>query len=293
MLRSRRKRSDRRETCLLIGQGPGDLKRLLSVAEWHLQFGTIVAWIIDSFWVDHIPLVARLCPLVNHLFITSFEDIPQWRRITGVSTSWLPWGTDALDLGSGEAERPWDILRLGRQPPEWDDDSSNRAAARLLNLCYQGRIPGPGLTPLENQRLVMRGYASTKYLIAFSNAVNPGAQTHPTREYLTGRWVDALAGGATVAGIAPKSADAVSLLWDGATLDLGTVHRPQGLGIIADAVKAWTPHVALRNHYMALKNLDWRWRLKTIADSLSAETPTLRREMARLSARIQALEGRL
>jgi len=293
LLRSRRKRSDRQETCLLIGQGPSDLKRVLRVADWHLQFGTIAAWIIDSFWVDHIPLVARLSPLFNHFFVTSLEDIPQWRQTTGVTTTWLPWGTDALDLGSGGGERPLDILRLGRQPTEWEDDLSNLNAARALNLTYQGRIPGDTLTALENQRLVMHLYGSTKYLIAFSNIVNPGNQTHPKREYLTGRWVDALAGGAIVAGIAPKGEGVDRLLWDGATLELGSIRRQQGLEIIADALKKWTPAIPKKNHLMALKNLDWRWRLKILAETLSAETPTLRAEIARLSARINSLETSL
>lgn len=289
IVRRRRKRSGNREACLLICQGPGDLEKVLNVDDWRWGFGTIAAWIIDSFWLNHIPFFARLSRPFDHFFITSFEDIPHWQRITGVPTTWLPWGTDALDLGSSAAERPLDILRLGRQPHEWGDDLSNSAAARSLNLSYQGRIPGDTLTALENQKLVMRLYGSAKYLIAFSNSVNPGDQTHPTRQYLTGRWVDALAGGAVVAGIAPKSTDADSLLWEGATLDLGTVRRQQGLSIIADAVRSWTPSAAVRNHSMALKNLDWRWRLSAIADTLSAETPTLRGEMARLSARIEAL----
>jgi hypothetical protein len=291
IIRSRRKRCSDREACLMICQGPGDLLRMLNVEDWHLRFGTVAAWIIDSFWVDHIPFFTRLSRPFDHFFITSFEDIPHWRRVTGVPTTWLPWGTDALDLGSGTAERPWDLLRLGRQPQEWGDDISNMAAARSRNLSYQGRIPGDTLTALENQKLVMRLYSSAKYLIAFSNSVNPGNQTHPTRQYLTGRWVDALAGGAVVAGIAPKGADADSLLWEGATLDLGTVYRQPGLEIIADSVRSWTPAVAMRNHSMALKNLDWRWRLKSLAETLSLETPTLHSEMARLSARIRSLQG--
>jgi hypothetical protein len=291
LMRSRRKRCGDQEACLLICQGPADLVKVLNVENWRSRFGTMAAWIIDSFWVDHIPFFARFSRSFDHFFITSFEDIPHWQRITGVPTTWLPWGTDALDLGSGAAERAWDILRLGRQPQDWGDDPSNMAAARSLNLSYQGRIPGDTLTALENQKLVMRMYGSAKYLIAFSNAVNPGNQTHPTRQYLTGRWVDALAGGAVVAGIAPKGTDADSLLWEGATLDLGTVHRQPGLEIIADAVRSWTPATAMRNHSMALKNLDWRWRLRTIADTLSAETPTLRGEMGRLSARIETLDG--
>ena len=94
-----------------------------------------------------------------------------------------------------------------------------------------------------------------------------------------------------IAGIAPKGTDADALLWEGSTLDLGTVHRQPGLEIIADASRSWTPAAAMRNHVMALKNLDWRWRIKTIAETLSVETTTLRAEIARLSARIEALHG--
>jgi hypothetical protein len=291
IVRSRRERCDDREACLLICQGPGDLRKVLNVENWHSQFGIVAAWIIDSFWLEHIPSFVRFSRSFDHFFVTSFEDAAHWQRITGVPTTWLPWGTDALDLGSGATERPWDILRLGRQPPEWDDDLSNLAAARLLNLSYQGRIAGDTLNALENQKAVMHAYGSAKYLIAFSNIANPGGQTHPTRQYLTGRWVDALAGGAIVAGIAPRGSDADNLLWEGATLELGTLHRSQGLQIIADAAKSWTPASAARNHRMALQRLDWRWRLKTLADTLWAETPALREELARLSARIEALGG--
>jgi hypothetical protein len=291
ILRGRRKRFDDRETCLFICQGPGDLAKVLDVADWRSRFGAVAALIIDSFWLEHIPFLTRVAKPFDHFFVTSFEDIPEWRRITGVPTTWIPWGTDALDLGTGGADRMWDILRVGRQPPEWSDDVSNRAAARSLNLSYQGRIPGETLTALENQKLVMHLYGSAKYLIAFSNAVSPGNQTHPTRQYVTGRWVDALAGGAVVAGIAPAGLFADTLFWEGATLDLGTVHRQAGLEIIAAAASSWTPVIAMRNYTMALKNLDWRWRLKTIADTLSADTPTLRGELARLAARIDALHG--
>ena len=291
IMRGRRQRRDDQEACLLICQGPGDLVRVLNVGDWHVQFGLRAAWIIDSFWVEHIPFFARFSRSFGHFFVTSLEDTHVWQRITGVPTTWLPWGTDALDLGSDAAERPWDILRLGRQPQEWDDDVTNMAAARSLNLSYQGRIPENTFAALENQQAVMRAYRNAKYLLAFSNIVNPGYQTHPTRHYLTGRWVDALAGGATVAGIAPKGADADNLLWEGATLELGTTDRSNGLELIADVVRSWTPANAVRNHLMALKNLDWRWRLRTLADMLSAETPTLHDEMSRLSARIETLGG--
>jgi hypothetical protein len=192
-----------------------------------------------------------------------------------------------LKLGSGAPDREWDITRLGRQPPEWDDDISNALAARSLGISYRGRVPGDGLTALQNQELVMRLYGNSKYLLAFSNAANPALYTHPTRQYLTGRWVDALACGAVVAGIAPRSPDVDELLWQGATLELGSVRRQEGLEIIASALKLWTPKSAMRNNVMALKKLDWRWRLKTLADIFAAETTTLRTELELLTTLIE------
>jgi hypothetical protein len=140
---------------------------------------------------------------------------------------------------------------------------------------------------LQNQELVMRVYGESKYLLAFSNAANPEGYTHPTRQYLTGRWVDALACGAVVAGISPRGSGIDELLWPGATLEFGSIRRQEGLETLAGALKLWTPQSALRNHAMALKKLDWRWRLKTIADICAVDTATLRTELALLTARVE------
>ena len=42
--------------------------------------------------------------------------------------------------------------------------------------------------------------AQAKFTLSFSNLVSPDVQTHPKREYITGRWTDALSAGATVVG---------------------------------------------------------------------------------------------
>jgi hypothetical protein len=275
------------ETCLLICAGPGDIARVVSVEGWRGRFRHLAAWVIDSFWLEFIPKAVRLRNPFDHYFVTRQEDAADWKRITGVPTTWLPWGADALDLGSDGADRPWDLARLGRQPPEWDDDASNGDAARALGLGYHGRLPSDGLTALEVQRQVMGLYAASKYLLAFSNAANPTRWTHPTRQYLTGRWVDALAGGSTVAGVAPRGEDAERLLWPGATLELGSVRRQEGLQVLSDALRSWTPAKAAHNNLMALERLDWRWRLKVIADTLGVGGAALGVEIDRLTRTIE------
>ena len=275
-----------REPCLLVGAGPSDLAKLLNIPDWHKRFGPIGAWIIDSFWTDHLSGKIRLANLFDSFFVTSLEDVDTWKRLTGVPTTWLPWGTDALRLGSGKAQRKWDITRVGRQPPEWEDDQVAAEAATVLGIKYRPRPASNGLDTLENQRLMMDVYADTKYVLAFSNIANPEPYTHPTRQYLTGRWVDGLAGGAVLAGVPPKGAGVDPLLWHGATLEFETIRLEEGLRAIAAALPQWTPQLARNNYAMALERLDWRWRFKVLADGFGLAPPLLASELDLLHERI-------
>jgi hypothetical protein len=286
VLRQRARNGSGDETCLLVCKGPSDLLAILKVENWRKRFRYLTAWIIDSFWLDHIPRSFRVRNPFDHIFVTTLEDVDQWRAIGGVATTWLPWGTDALRLGHGGGHRDWDLMRVGRQPPEWEDDSQAALAAESLGIRYRGRPDSSGLNSVQNQQLMMSAYGATKFNLAFSNAVNCDPNNHPTREYLTGRWVDALACGSTVAGVAPRSASADELLWSGATLELRGVRRNEGLQVVASALKQWTPEMAATNYRMALSRLDWRWRFKAIADFYGIHSAHLTRE-------IQLLEGRI
>lgn len=274
------------EVCLLVCKGPADLLAVLSLENWRKRFRYLAAWVIDSFWLDHIPRVVRLRNPFDHIFVTSLEDVDRWRQITGAATSWLPWGTDALRLGQDGAHRDWDLMRVGRQPPEWDNDREAASAARSLGIRYRGRPDSSGLNALQNQQLMMNAYGASKFTLAFSNAVNCDPNNHPTREYLTGRWVDALACGSIVAGVAPKGPNTDGLLWAGATLELGGIQRAQGLQVVAAALKQWTPEIAAANHRMALKRLDWRWRFKTLAEVCGIRAAPLIAELHSLEERI-------
>jgi len=275
-----------REPCLLVCTGPSDLAKILTVPGWRKRFGPLGAWIIDSFWTDHIPKLLPFPRIFDVLFVTSLADVDTWKRLTRVPTVWLPWGTDALRLGSAAPQRTWDITRVGRQPPEWENDESAAAAAARLGIRYRPRPASDGLNTLQNQRLMMQVYGDTKYVLAFSNTANPEPYTHPTRQYLTGRWVDGLAAGAVIAGVAPQGAGIDQLLWDGATLELGTIRLDGGLRALAEALREWTPRLALRNYAMSLRNLDWRWRFRDLADQLGLRPARLEDELAQLRARL-------
>jgi hypothetical protein len=283
---NRRDRNCGDETCLMVCAGPGDLMKLLRVEGWRKRFRFIAAWIIDSFWTGHFSSVLRFSNPFDQFFVTSIEDLDLWKQITGVPTSWLPWGADVLGAGRMSAQREWDITRIGRQPPEWADDEATEQASAGRGIKFRGRPSDTGLTLLQNHRLLMDTYGNTKYILAFSNAVNPEIYTHPTRQYVTGRWVDSLSCGATVAGIRPRSETADELLWAGATLEFPSIRRDEGLQVLADALAGWDPGIAAHNHHMALQKLDWRWRFATLATLFRLHPPALAHELALLRGQI-------
>ncbi|MCB5410065.1 hypothetical protein [Pseudogemmobacter faecipullorum] len=278
------------------GQG-GDIYILRSPAELplvfaHPQFAAPrrfrALWIIDSFWTD------MLMRPVRHM-LSKFDlvaymrkgDGPEYQALCGARARFLGWGADVLDLGSGAAERPIDVLRIGRQPEAWDDDARTAAACAARGLTFHGRPPFPARAEGQQQALMADWYGQSKFVIAHSNLAAPAPYTHPTREYITARWTDAIACGATIAGAQPKS-DLSLVSWPGAVLDTGAIDLERNLDQIAEALRGWSPARAAENHRQALRHLDWRWRLRDLARALDCGTPGLQAELTRLEARLSA-----
>jgi len=223
------------------------------------------------------------------VFVTEREDLNTWRQMLRAPVDWLPWGSDVLNLGSSNPVRQLDLVRFGRQPKAWDDDLVNAGACQSLGVNFLGRPPSFS-DATDNERGLMGTLSKTKFALAFSNRANPTIQTHPEREYITGRWTDSLASGATVAGIPPRSESVQSLLWPEALLDIGTVDRTEGLKVIASAVRIWTPERAQLNYIRALETFDWRWRFKTLAEALDTHSSELDAELARLQNVIRSAQ---
>ncbi len=285
----RRDRNSGDALCLMVCAGPGDLLKILQLTEWRKRFRFIAVWVIDSFWTTHISSIVKLCSPFDQFFITTIEDVGPWMEMTGVPTSWLPWGADVLGFGGMTPAREWDVTRVGRQPPEWSDDEVTSEAFECLGIKFRGRPSAGDLTTIENQRSLMSAYGNSKYILAFSNSVNPEIYTHPTRQYLTGRWVDSLSCGATVAGIRPRSETADELLWPGATLEFPSVVRAEGLEILAGAIGSWNPQIAAHNYLMALQKLDWRWRFNSLANHLRINPASLANELKLLQDKLAGL----
>jgi hypothetical protein len=264
--------------CLVIAPQPQHLPALLN-ADYVLRgYEHISAWVVDSFWDDRIPGALRRRGHFDLLFVTDPDDVPTWKAAFRRPVGYLPWGADVLRLGSGSADRPVDVLRVGRQPSDWDDDDAVRSALTEVGLVYAGRPPMDD-RPEGNQRNLTAALSRAKFTLAFSNQASPASYTHPTRDYLTARWTDALACGSAVAGTAPRSAAAEDLLWPGATLELASTRRRESLPGLVEAVRRWSPAAAEHNHAQARKRLDWRHRFAEFAAYVGVPTRRLQAEL--------------
>jgi hypothetical protein len=273
------------QPCLVICRSPGELHAMAEVDGWRRRFGRMVVWIFDSFGVHKTPRFARLARHFDHVFVTEMDSLDYWQRLLG-PVNWLPWGSDVLRLGSGDPVRSLDLVRVGRQPPLWDDDAVSVTACAARGLRFMGR-PKSFADPAENERGLMKTFGDAKFTLSFSNLVNPTSYTDRRISYVTARWTDAVSSGATVAGVSPDTESARQLLWPEALLELGTVDREKGLDLITEAAREWTPARAAHNWRLSLERLDWRWRFERIRQTLDIPVPALEAELTDLRARIR------
>ena len=273
-----------KDALLLICRSPTDLRLLTQIKRWRQRFAKVVVWVFDSFWVDRIPRYMRFIPL-DHVFVTESDDLEVWRQKVRAPVDWAPWGSDVLRLGSGQGDRPIDVLRVGRQPLEWEQDTVTRAACEARGLSFQGR-PEASDDANENQLRLMQMFAASRFSLSFSNSVNPAIQTHPYRQYLTARWTDAVSAGAVVAGVLPRSVSVDALLWPEAFLELGSTNLSRGLDMVKEEWARWTTRQPALNYWQSLRRLDWRWRFQRVANALAIRPATLQKELVELEARI-------
>ena len=262
----------------MIAPQPEHLLGVVGVREWLRGSGHSAALVTDSYWVERIPRMVGRYGHFDQIFIHDAELVDDWHSKTGLPVGCVPVGSDVLGHGTGESVRPVDVLRVGRQPAAWDDDDRLIQAAKLLGLEAAGRPPmyddaGVGY------RELMKATSRAKATLAFTNKVNPTPYTHPTREWLSYRWVDAIATGTVVAGVPPKCQAASDLLWPEALLEVSPVDMKDGLRVIAEWTERWTPGIPRALHQRALMTLDWRWRLKTIAQEMDLTAPLLDSEL--------------
>lgn len=268
----RRRIGPPREALLAILRSPSDVAKLRAMPEFRSGYRQVAAWVIDSFLHEWLPSATSLRDL-DLIAVMRPNDEAVFARAAPGRVIFLGWGSDVLDMGCGADARSVDVLRLGRQPREWDDDAVSGAACSNAGLRFAGRPPVLD-DPAENQRAIMEALAGARFVIAHSNLAAPVSYTHHLEEYLTARWTDSLACGAIVAGVQPHGdASMTRLLWPGAVLDFDRIDLAHNVAALAEARAIWSPEDAAANHREALVRLDWRWRLAELLARLGLDMP--------------------
>ncbi|QNV37349.1 glycosyltransferase [Rothia terrae] len=269
------------KSAIVIAYDPG---QLYAVAQYPLltrRYEKIVGWVIDSFWEERIPFIAKN-NTYNHIFVMDDSDINGWKQRGVNNVSALPWGANVWSNFKQKIElipdKKTDLLRVGRQPTAWEKDEETRKIARKYNLFFQGR-PSFGSTFEENQSRLRESLSQSKYVLAFTSSVSPASYTHNFKDYLTARWTDALACGCIVVGKAPTSMSASKLLWNGATVDINPFCLEEGIKEICLLNERWDASQSKKNIRLALQRLDWRHRFYEIFQYLGIQSYALERDL--------------
>lgn len=262
------------EDLLVICPQPGHLQALTHAGRWWSGYRSVTGWVVDSWWDEWIPRLARVPSSFDLLCISEAENIDAWRSLTGTGVIHLPMGADVLGNGAATSgPREIDLLRIGRMPPAWDDDDRTAHACREAGLTFHGRPPMQA-SSRDGMRALWSQEARTKFVLAFSNLASPADYTHPTREYFTPRWADAMSCGASTVGRLPRTMTTASLA-ESTWADIPADDLELGVQAVAGLAREWTPERAVANRRHALQVLDWRHRFKVIADQLGLTWPRL------------------
>ena len=277
-------------TCVVVAPQPAHLGSLVTPHAVVSGYERVVGWVIDSWLDERIPRMAKHTSRYDQLFVTDLELVDTWAQVTGTPTHWLSFGSDVLDQPALPEDRPVDLLRVGRQPEEWEDDEATATEASRLGLVFSA---GPPLLPdaRANQQSLMAAMRGAKATLSFTNLVSPAVYTHPTRDYVTGRWTDALASGASVAGVPPHCEAGKRLLWDDGLVVLPGTGRLEGLERIAAFARTWSPDHSISVRARALRTLDWRVRFRELASVSGLSSAVLDGELARWNDAVDTAES--
>ncbi len=256
------------------------MNAIYSVPQWRSKFSVLAAYVIDSWYIDWFGPEARL---FDYLFVSRAEDVEPVRARTRRPTYHLPVGADVLGAAPWVAShaRTNDLLVYGRQPPNYNYDVVE-GVARDAGLSVQLRVPAD-MDPARNQVNLFKAISHAKFALAFCNTVHYHFDLPGVGSFLTFRWLDILAGGATVAGVLPRPRGYETTVgWEGAHLEL-PADVSEGMATLAEQVRSYDPLVGIRNHYESLVRNDWRLRLRDIFAAIGLEMPlSLKTELKRL-----------
>lgn len=284
-----RYRRKNNRACIVIASDPGIANSALRYFDIYYRYEKVYLWVIDSFWSERIPRFLKKNKIFDKCFVMDSGDISDWKRQIEIPLGVLPWGADVLKINPENlSNKDVDVVRVGRQPEAWSDNQINQKYFTQKSLIYLGspHIPG-GHFKLEEH--LEQTLARSKFLLAFNNLSSPAAYTHPTRSYLTSRWVKGISYGAVMLGAIPTSKTALELLPRWVHVEISPTSPKDAVEGITQASEQWDPRLPYALHAYACSVFDWRHRFAEIFSDLGFESPNLEQDIKTLEERSKKL----
>lgn len=233
----------------------------------------------------------------DHIFVFTRTVIPFIERLTGVPTSFLATGVDALLFAprDPEAPRPTTVMTYGRRIPL--THQSLRAAAERDELDYAfDTVHGPfDVTDHHEHRFALaRSLQRSKYTIIHRNNDDPKRSVRTgAEETLSNRLFEAATAGAVILGSAPATPDFGRLLgWADSVIRI-----PSPFSHVVDLIAELERdpvrvNTASRMGTLAgLRSFDWAYRWAEILEAVGlSAAPALTARLRQLEARAVQFE---
>lgn len=271
---------------LIVWAGDTRAVRLAAALDpvWQ-KFGHRVLYVCDTLRPEDVrrDLLTRYDAIV----CACDEQAAAFEAATGRPGWFLPAHSDVLTFHSTGADRPIDLIVVGRRDEARHAPlfaRCNAPESRHLFLDFTTRAHR-GASAEAEARLLMATYARSRVAFCYETS---GIPRFGGRSPLLARWVHAWSSGCTVMGTSPKGARAAALLdWEEAAIDLPA--DPEAAFGATERILSDEDGLARRrrrNVIAALERFDTRHRLRDLLGLLDLPVP------ARLEAGIAALRAR-
>ncbi|MGF1524368.1 MAG: glycosyltransferase [Leptolyngbyaceae cyanobacterium] len=280
------------------------LSMLSSIPNWRKQFDVVAAYVVDAWLFNAYP---KETYQLDHLFVPVLEAIEGLEQKFKIPVSLLPFGANVLLHGSGQRDRPIDVMSFGRTPVEFHQSlsqglncpGSDRVYYRHpavdrnwypQNDRYEGRVDQ------EYRLLFHQMMRRSKIVLAFDPLYDTdqlyeshNVNTRPWKfkhSVLSLRWIEGCAAGCTILGKRPKTVLADQILnWEDATVELPE-DPEQWLGFTEKLLEDTSRLQAIyqRNYIESLARHDWRYRIRDVFEILQLPLPTLLTDELKLLA---------
>lgn len=254
-----------------------------------------VAFIVEMYTTD-LPSSAdyiRQLRGFDHIFVFTRDVIPAIRELTGVPTSFLPTGVDALLFAPTHPSpaRTIDVMSYGRRLPI--THAALRAAQRdgQLHYSYDTVRGAFEVSDYEDHRAALASRLQrSSFAVVYKNNDEPSRVARTGgEETLTNRYYEATSAGAVVLGSSPDLADFESEFpWPDAVIPI-SAPEPDIASVIAslNADPARVDAARMAGIRAGLGRHDWSFRWNVVLDAVGMG------EHERSTARHEALEARL